>query len=52
MTSLNVALVALCACCISGAQVPEITAQVTGRAVQDGQVTVVYLAPWASKLAL
>ena len=45
MKALNVALVALSACCISVAQVPEITPQVTGRAVQDGQVTVVYLAP-------
>ena len=45
MKALNVALVALWACCISVAQVPEITPQVTGRAVQDGQVTVVYLAP-------
>ena len=35
----------LCACCICVAQVPEITPQVVGRAVQEGQVTVVYLAP-------
>ena len=45
MKALNVALVALWACCISVSQVPEITPQVTGRAVQDGQVTVVHLAP-------
>jgi len=45
MKALHVALAALCACCISAAQVPEITPQVTGRAVQHGQVTVVYLAP-------
>ena len=36
---------ALCACCIGVAQVPEITPQVVGRAVQEGQVTAVYLAP-------
>ena len=36
---------ALYACCICVAQVPEITPQVVGRAVQEGQVTVVYLAP-------
>lgn len=35
----------LCACCIGVAQVPEITPQVVGRAVQEGRVTVVYLAP-------
>jgi len=36
---------ALCACCICTAQVPEITPQVVGRAVQEGEVTAVYLAP-------
>ena len=35
----------LCALWIGVAQVPEITPQVAGRAVQEGQVTVVYLAP-------
>ena len=45
MKGLNVVLGILCACCICVAQVPEITPQVVGRAVQEGQVTVVYLAP-------
>jgi hypothetical protein len=36
---------ALCALCICKAQVPEITPQVVGRAVQEGEVTAVYLAP-------
>src|SRR5690349_23052172 len=30
---------------LSNAQVPEVRPQVVGRAVQEGQVTVVYLAP-------
>jgi len=34
-----------CACLIASAQVPEVRPQVAGRAVQEGQVTVVYLAP-------
>jgi type IV secretory pathway VirB9-like protein len=45
MKTLNLASVALCVCCISVAQIPEITPQVIGRTVQEGQVTVVYLAP-------
>jgi len=36
---------ALLACCICTAQVPEITPQVIGRAAQEGEVTAVYLAP-------
>jgi hypothetical protein len=45
MKKLKAALGTLCACCICVAQVPEITPQVVGRTVQEGQVTVVYLAP-------
>ena len=45
MKRINVVSGILCACCICVAQVPEITPQVVGRAVQEGQVTVVYLAP-------
>ena len=45
MKRLTAALGALCVCCICVAQVPEITPQVVGRTVQEGQVTVVYLAP-------
>lgn len=45
MKKLTAALGALCVCCICVAQVPEITPQVVGRTVQEGQVTVVYLAP-------
>ena len=46
MNRLKAALgAALCACCIAVAQVPEITPQVVGRAVQEDHVTVVYLAP-------
>jgi hypothetical protein len=35
----------VCACLIAGAQVPEVHPQVAGLAVQEGQVTTVYLAP-------
>ncbi len=45
MKGLKLALGILCAPWIGVAQVPEITPQVVGRAVQEGQVTVVYLAP-------
>ena len=46
MNRLKAALgAALGACCICMAQVPEITPQVVGRAVQEDHVTVVYLAP-------
>ncbi len=45
MKGLKVVLGILCASWIGVAQVPEITPQVVGRAVQEGQVTVVYLAP-------
>ena len=45
MKSLKMAIGGLCACLIAGAQVPEVRSQVAGRAVQEGQVTVVYLAP-------
>ena len=33
------------ACLIASAQVPEVRPQVAGRAVQEGQVTIVYVAP-------
>jgi hypothetical protein len=45
MKSLRIAIGGACACLIASAQVPEIRPQVAGRAVQEGQVTVVYLAP-------
>lgn len=45
MKRIKVALWTLWTCCVCLAQVPEITPQVIGRAVQEGQVTVVYLAP-------
>src|ERR1700730_11053431 len=45
MKKLTAALGALYVCCNCVAQVPEITPQVVGRTVQEGQVTVVYLAP-------
>ena len=45
MKSLKMAIVGVCACLIAIAQVPEVRPQVAGRAVQEGQVTVVYLAP-------
>ena len=45
MKSLKMAIGGVCACLIAGAQVPEVRPQLAGRAVQEGQVTVVYLAP-------
>jgi hypothetical protein len=45
MKSLKVLIGSVCACLISSAQVPEVRPQVAGRAVQEGQVTIVYLAP-------
>jgi hypothetical protein len=45
MKGLKVVLGTLCAFWIGVAQVPETTPQVAGRAVEEGQVTVVYLAP-------
>src|SRR6202050_2483533 len=45
MKRIKVALSTLWTCSIGWAQIPEITPQVVGRPVQEGQVTVVYLAP-------
>ena len=45
MKSLKLFAGAVCTCVLSSAQVPEVRPQVAGRAVQEGQVTVVYLAP-------
>ncbi len=45
MKRIKVMLWGLWACCICLAQLPQIAPQVEGRAVQEGQVTVVYLAP-------
>jgi hypothetical protein len=45
MKSLRIVIGAVCACFIAEAQVPEVRPQVVGRSIQEGQVTVVYLAP-------
>jgi len=45
MKSLKILAGVVCTCLLSSAQVPEVRPQVAGRAVQEGQVTVVYLAP-------
>ena len=45
MKSLKILTGVVCTCLLSSAQVPEVRPQVAGRAVQEGQVTVVYLAP-------
>jgi len=45
MKTLKTVIGGVCACLISTAQVPEVRPQVAGRDVQEGQVTVVYLAP-------
>lgn len=45
MKRIKVGLWTLWICSIGWAQIPGITPQVVGRAVQEGQVTVVYLAP-------
>src|ERR1700693_5539951 len=45
MKSLKILIGGVCACLISSAQMPEVRPQVAGRAVQEGQVTLVHLAP-------
>ena len=45
MNSLRIVIGGVCACLVASAQAPVIRPQVAGRAVQEGQVTVVYLAP-------
>jgi type IV secretory pathway VirB9-like protein len=45
MKRLKTLIGGVCACLIASAQVPEVRPQVAGRAVQEGQVTTVYLAP-------
>jgi len=45
MTTLRVAVGIACASLIAIAQITEVRPQIAGRAVQEGQVTVVYLAP-------
>src|SRR5690348_9620908 len=45
MKTVKTVFCGMCACLIAAAQVPEVRPQVAGRAVQEGQVTVVYLAP-------
>src|SRR5215470_9586831 len=45
MKSLKTVIGGVCVCLICAAQVPEVRPQVAGRAVQEGQVTIVYLAP-------
>ena len=45
MTTLRVAVGIACVSLIAIAQIPEVRPQIAGRAVQEGQVTVVYLAP-------
>ena len=45
MKHLKIVIGGVCACLISSAQIPEVRPQVAGRAVQEGQITVVYLAP-------
>src|SRR5215471_5210352 len=45
MKSLKSLAGVVCTCLLSSAQVPEVRPQVAGRAVQEAQVTVVYLAP-------
>ncbi|HMC59370.1 MAG TPA: hypothetical protein VKJ01_09285 [Candidatus Solibacter sp.] len=45
MKSLRIVIGGACACLIASAQVPEVRPQVAGRAVLEGQVTVVNLAP-------
>lgn len=45
MKSLKTLIGGVCACLIASAQVPEVHPQVSGRAVQEGQVTTVYLEP-------
>jgi hypothetical protein len=45
MNSLRTTVGSVCLCFIASAQLPEVRPQVAGRAVQEGQVTTVYLAP-------
>lgn len=45
MKSLRTLIGGVGACLIASAQVPEVRPQVAGRAVQEGQVTIVYVAP-------
>jgi hypothetical protein len=45
MKSLKILAGVVYTCVLSSAQVPEVRPQTAGRAVQEGQVTVVYLAP-------
>ena len=45
MNSLKVVIAGICACLTADAQVPMVRPQVAGRVVQEGQVTVVHLAP-------
>ena len=45
MKNLKIVIGGVCACFVASAQVPVVRPQVAGRAVQEGQVTVVYLAP-------
>ena len=41
MKRLKIVIDGVCACLISSAQIPEVRPQVEGRAVQEGQITVV-----------
>ena len=45
MKNVRIVIGGVCACLIASAQVPVVRPQVAGRVVQEGQVTVVYLAP-------
>ena len=45
MNAINAAIVIAWACAFAGAQIPEVRPKIAGRAVEEGQVTVVYLAP-------
>ncbi len=45
MKSLKILVGGICACLISRAQTPSVRPQVAGRAIQEGQVATVYLAP-------
>src|ERR1044071_4322175 len=45
MKSLKMSAGVVYMCLLSSAQVPDVHPQVAGRAIQEGQVTVVYLAP-------
>ena len=45
MNQMKAAIGIVWACSLASAQTPEVRPQIAGRAVQEGQVTVVYLAP-------